>query len=218
MLRWQLWPLRWLLFAKDSLGNGEKNIDIKPLNAAGEVADHQAITSVEAEFAVNGVSKTFRRTYREVWATKRGTGEPEYTGNTSDYFVDGVPMKKNAFDDAIRDLVGEDRFRMLTSVSWFASGMKWQERRAVLFELAGAMSDKDIMAGKVKRKGWNGKSQHIELARSISYIRCNDGEQVNCEHDAIGNMAIAFVGTSGVQMGWLASQADMLAEDWVFAE
>lgn len=23
-----------------------------------------------------------------------------------------------------------------------------------------------------------------------------------------------FVGTSGVQMGWLASQADMLAEDW----
>ena len=38
------------------------------------------------------------------------------------------------------------------------------------------------------------------------------------EHDAIGNMAIAFVGTSGVQTGWLASQADMLAEDWVFAE
>ena len=23
-------------------------------------------------------------------------------------------------------------------------------------------------------------------------------------------------GTSGVQMGWLASQADMLAEDWMF--
>ena len=71
---------------------------------------------------------------------------------------------------------------------------------------------------KVKRKGWNGKNQYIELAKSISYIRCSDGEQVNCEHDAIGNMAISFVGTSGVQMGWLASQADMLADDWVFAE
>ena len=139
--------LLWLLFSKDSLGNGEKNFEVKPLNAAGEVEDHQAITSVEAEFAVNGVGKTFRRTYREVWATKRGTGEPEYTGNTSDYFVDGVPMKKNAFDDAIREMVGEERFRMLTSVAWFASGMKWQERRAVLFELAGAMSDRDIMAG-----------------------------------------------------------------------
>ena len=70
---------------------------------------------------------------------------------------------------------------------------------------------------KVSRKGWNGKKQYIQLATGISY-KSPDGEIVNCDHDAIGNKAIAFVGTSGVQMGWLASQADMLAEDWVFAE
>lgn len=70
---------------------------------------------------------------------------------------------------------------------------------------------------KVCREGWNGKKQYIQLATNISY-KTVDGEIVNCEHDAIGNQAIAFVGTSGVQMGWLASQADMLAEDWMFAE
>lgn len=70
---------------------------------------------------------------------------------------------------------------------------------------------------KVARKGWNGKKQYIQLATRISYVSA-DGEIVNCKHDAIGNKAIAFVGTSGVQMGWLASQADMLAEDWIFAE
>ena len=70
---------------------------------------------------------------------------------------------------------------------------------------------------KVARKGWNGKKQYIQLATGISY-KTAGGEVVNCEHDAIGNKAVAFVGTSGVQMGWLASQADMLAEDWVFAE
>lgn len=70
---------------------------------------------------------------------------------------------------------------------------------------------------KVKRLGWNGKNQYIELAKKISYINTND-DVVNCEHEAIGNMTIAFNGTSGVQMGWLASQADMLAEDWAFAE
>ena len=70
---------------------------------------------------------------------------------------------------------------------------------------------------KVARKCWNGKKQYIQLATGISYVSA-DGELVNCEHDAIGNKAIAFVGTSGVQMGWLASQADMLAEDWVVAE
>ena len=70
---------------------------------------------------------------------------------------------------------------------------------------------------KVARKGWNGKKQYIQLASGISYVAA-DGQLVNCEHDAIGNQAIAFIGTSGVQMGWLASQADMLAEDWVFAD
>ena len=137
----------WLLFGKDSAGNGEKNIDLKPLGANGEVLDHQAITSVEAELDVDGEGVTLMRTYREIWTTRRGSGEPVYDGNTSDYFVDGVPCKKNAFDSKVRELVPEDLFRMLTSVSWFAAGMKWQDRRAVLFDMAGTLTDKEIMAG-----------------------------------------------------------------------
>ena len=70
---------------------------------------------------------------------------------------------------------------------------------------------------RVQRQGWNGKNQYIELATSISYKNANN-EIVNAEHDAIGNKAIAFVGTSGTQLGWLASQADMLAEDWKIVE
>ena len=66
---------------------------------------------------------------------------------------------------------------------------------------------------RIKREGWNGKSQYVELATAISYVNSN-GEIVNAQHDAIGNQALAFVGTSGVQLGWLASQADMLASDW----
>lgn len=67
---------------------------------------------------------------------------------------------------------------------------------------------------KLQRKGWNGKNQYIELATNISYINAN-GNLINCNHNAIGNSAIAFVGTSGVQIGWLASQSDMLANDWI---
>ena len=70
---------------------------------------------------------------------------------------------------------------------------------------------------KVARKGWNGKTQYIELATNISYVNAKN-EVVNAEHNAIGNKAIAFVGTSGVQLGWLASQADMLATDWSILE
>lgn len=70
---------------------------------------------------------------------------------------------------------------------------------------------------KIARRGWNGKNQYIELAHSISYVS-PDLRVINCNHDSIGNKAFAFVGTSGVQMGWLASQADMLADDWYIVE
>lgn len=70
---------------------------------------------------------------------------------------------------------------------------------------------------RIARKGWNGKAQYVELATRISYVN-SEGEVINPNHDAIGNNALAFVGTSGVQLGWLASQADMLAEDWYVLE
>ena len=70
---------------------------------------------------------------------------------------------------------------------------------------------------KIARRGWNGKNQYIELAHSISYVS-PDLRVINCSHECIGNKAFAFVGTSGVQMGWLASQADMLADDWYIVE
>lgn len=70
---------------------------------------------------------------------------------------------------------------------------------------------------RIRRKGWNGKNQHVELASCISYKNAA-GEIVNCNHDAIGNQAFAFVGTSGVQIGWLASQSDMLGTDWEVVE
>lgn len=70
---------------------------------------------------------------------------------------------------------------------------------------------------RIQRMGWNGKKQYVELATCISYKNAA-GELVNCEHEAIGNRAFVFVGSSGVQMGWLASQADMLAEDWKTVE
>ena len=70
---------------------------------------------------------------------------------------------------------------------------------------------------RIARKRWNGKGQYVELAKATSY-KSPTGAVVNAEHDAIGNQALAFVGTSGVQMGWLASQADMLADDWEIVE
>lgn len=139
--------LTWLLFGKNSRGDGEKNFEVKPLGADGEVKDHDAITSVEAVLLVDGESVSLQRTLREVWVTKRGCSVPVFDGNTSDYLVDGVPVKKYAFADKVSEIVSEDVFKLLTSVSHFADGISWQDRRAVLFKAAGIASDREIMAG-----------------------------------------------------------------------
>ena len=138
--------LVWLLFGKDSQGNGEKNLHIKPLSPSGDVRDHHAITSVDGLFLVDGAAVTFRRSCRELWATRRGSDRRVFEGNLSDYYVNGVPCRKTAYDAAIREMVSEELFRMLTSVSHFAAGMKWQERRAVLFDMAGTLSDRELLA------------------------------------------------------------------------
>lgn len=137
--------LTWLLFGKDSLGNGEKNIEIKPLDSTGAVKDHLAVTAVEATLSVNGAPLSLRRTMKEIWTTKRGSAEATYDGNTSEYYVDGVPCKKNIFADKVSELVSEERFRMLTSVSYFAKDIPWQERRATLFHVAGVQDDAAIL-------------------------------------------------------------------------
>ena len=70
---------------------------------------------------------------------------------------------------------------------------------------------------RISRKGWNGRNQYIELATNISYKNAK-GEIINADHETMGKNAIAFVGTSGVQVGWLASRADMLSDDWMILD
>ena len=67
---------------------------------------------------------------------------------------------------------------------------------------------------KAKRKGWNGKEQYVVLAYMQECITSSGAAISEPEHTNIGSKFLMFVGTSGYQCGWLASQADMLADDW----
>ena len=71
----------------------------------------------------------------------------------------------------------------------------------------------------IARAGWNGKGQYVALVTRIECKRINgDGPRFIAFHDDIGSLALAFFGTRGVQVGWLASQSDMLAEDWMIVQ
>lgn len=67
---------------------------------------------------------------------------------------------------------------------------------------------------RIARAGWNGKGQWVELGKNI-YYQHEDDPALMASHYDIGSHALVFCGTRGRQVGWLASQSDMLAEDWM---
>lgn len=76
------------------------------------------------------------------------------------------------------------------------------------------------MGKKITRRGWNGKGQYVELGTCFQYTsHSGDVPKSTCvQHTDIGSAALVFVGTRGRQVGWLASQSDMLADDWRIVE
>lgn len=141
--------LTWLLFGKDSRGRGD--FEIKPLDADGKVRDHGAVTAVEGVLSVDGATVTLKRTYFERWATKRGSSEAKFDGNTSEYCVDGVPVKKFEYEARVGDMVSEELFRTLTNVTWFCEGLDWRSRRGLLLDICGVPGDMEILEAEPER-------------------------------------------------------------------
>jgi hypothetical protein len=72
---------------------------------------------------------------------------------------------------------------------------------------------KRIKAGKrVQRMGWNGKGMHIYFEDSLHWVAPSGtfkGQE--CKYEPV---IVMFTAQGKHQPGWLASQADILSEDW----
>ena len=69
---------------------------------------------------------------------------------------------------------------------------------------------------KVARKGWNGKGMWLCLASDIEFHTEAD---IGPERAVTVSPCIVMKTAKGVfQPGWLASQPDMLSEDWTIVE
>lgn len=134
----------WLLFGKDSQNRAE--IEIKRLDEMGRVAEHGLEHEVEAVMMVDRRRRTFKKVYYEKWTRKRGQATAEFSGHTTDYFVDGVPVKLGQYKAEVDGLISEDIFKLLTSPSYFNEVLKPEARRKVLLEVCGNMSDAEIIS------------------------------------------------------------------------
>jgi DNA repair exonuclease SbcCD ATPase subunit len=138
--------LSWLLFNKDSRGQADFGIKHWSDREKNRL-DHE----VEAMFD-DGPDEdnfthtaTLKKVFREKWTRKRGSATEEFTGHTTEYFVNGVPMKEKEYQASVAEICPEHLFSLLTSPTAF-SAIHWQKQRAILLEVCGDVSDADIIA------------------------------------------------------------------------
>lgn len=133
----------WLFFGKDS-GN-RKDFEVKTLDK-----DNIVIPKIEHEVAavieVNGESISIRRILKENWVKKRGSLEPEFSGNVTDYYWNDVPLQQKAYQDKISNILDESVFKMITNPLAF-NALKWQDRREALIKIVGDVSNEEIANG-----------------------------------------------------------------------
>ncbi|APO43302.1 hypothetical protein BS614_04040 [Paenibacillus xylanexedens] len=135
----------WALFHKDS--QNRTTFEIKGLDDQGRVAEHGLQHEVEAVLMVDRRRRSFKKVYYEKFTKKRGAAIAESSGHTTDYYVDGVPVKLSQYTAEVDGLISEDIFKLLTSPSYFNEVLKPEARRRVLLDVSGEMTDAEIIAG-----------------------------------------------------------------------
>lgn len=140
----------WLLFDKDS--QNKKDFEIKALDAAGEEV-HNLNHIVEAIFVIDGTEVILKKVHFEDWVQKRGAANKEFSGHKTKYYIDEIPKKKKEYVDFVAGIVEEELFKLITSPTYFNEQIKWQDRRKLLIDICGDISDEDVFASDNQLKG-----------------------------------------------------------------
>lgn len=132
----------WLLFGKDSLNSAA--FEIKTIGKDGSL--HNLSHEVEGVFDIDGKALTLRKTLQEKYTKKKGSSRPEFTGHEINHYIDGVPVKKGEYDTAIKDIIDEEAFKLLTNPRYFNEVLHWTKRREILMAICGDIADADVIA------------------------------------------------------------------------
>lgn len=131
----------WLLIDRPAT----EEADFDPKTTGAHNLHHKASMEVELP---DGQRITFAKEFYEKWTRKRGSAAEEFTGNVTDYYVDGVKSKKKEYTEALEAACGIDleRVKMLMVLGYFSDSMKTDDKRRILFEMAGEFTDADVIA------------------------------------------------------------------------
>lgn len=108
----------------------------------------------------------------------------------------------------------QDEMQVLDSILFRAWQMGWlakyDKKNMTFGDAIEALKDGE----RVARKGWNGKDMYVFLAHEADFVTDADISAFDQLEVEVHDMLVMKTAQDTFQPGWLASQADMLAEDW----
>lgn len=135
----------WLLFGKDSQW-ADVSEDIKYKAQMDHGEEHEVSAIIETE---TGKRIELKRIYHETWTKKRGNAEAAFSGHTTDFFINDVPVKKKDYQEKIEEFADEEKFKLLTDPLYFKNQLHWQDRRKILIDVCGDVSDYDVITSNI---------------------------------------------------------------------
>ena len=132
----------WLLWDKDS--SNRKDFNIKPINENGDVI-HNIECKVTGIIDADGQQIELMKVYKEIWNKKRGSTQETFTGNTTDYYINSVPIKKSDYNARVGSLIDEKSFNLLSNPIYFNAILDKKERRTMLLSLIDDVDKDEIL-------------------------------------------------------------------------
>lgn len=135
--------ITWVLFGKDS--KDRKSFGIKTYDENNHVIP-RIPHEVTVTLLVDDEEVTLCRRYNEKWTKKRGSAEEVFDGHEEERLYNGVPCSMKEYNEKIASLCSEEVFKFITNPLYFTK-QKADVQRAMLFRMAGGVSDADIASG-----------------------------------------------------------------------
>jgi DNA repair exonuclease SbcCD ATPase subunit len=205
-----------LLFGKNS--ENRADFEIKPIGSSG------IDVSVESSLSIDGSPLTLKKIYKEKWSKKRGSATSEFTGHSTEHFIDSVPVQEKEYKAKIAELATDEIFKLLTNPRHFSENIKWQDRRRILLEVCGGITDAQVIEANPELSKLpeilNGKSiddvrkilagQKTEINRELTQIPARIDEQSKSLVEASGDIGKIKFGI-GILKNNKAEQEQILA-------
>ncbi len=135
--------LTWLLFDRGS--DWKENFSPKTQDENGNEV-HNINNRVDGVFQLDdGRLITFSKDQSENWVKKRGGVSESFAGNTTEYYIDGVPVKRGEYKERLFDICPEGIGQMLMQPLYFPEILDWKKRRSILLDVCGDVSEFDVI-------------------------------------------------------------------------